>query len=210
MIRIVHADDHSVVRAGLAMVLSEEDDFEILGQASDGAQALALIEAHKPDVALLDFSMPTMNGLEATAHIADVFPETKVIILSVHEHRQYAIRALQAGASGYMHKGASDQAICEAIRKVHAGQRAMPAHLEDLEAANVPPGSALDVWDLSKREQQVFYLLAECRTSHEAAEELGVSVKTVDSHRGQIMRKLGLRGNSELTRFAIKEGLIKP
>lgn len=210
MIRIVHADDHPVVRAGLAMVLSDIEDFEIIGQASDGEKVVALVEEHRPDVALLDFSMPNMNGLEATRRIAELCPSTRVIILSVHEHRQYAVRALQAGAMGYMHKGAPDFAIAEAIRKVHSGNRAMPSHLVELETIRIPPGRTQEVGELSKREQQVFYLLAECRTSHEAAEELGVSVKTVDSHRGQIMRKLGLRGNSELTRYAIKEGLIKP
>lgn len=192
------------------MVLSSISDFEIVGQASDGDEALLLIEKQKPNVALLDFSMPNMNGLEATRCVSELRVQTKIIILSVHEHRHYALRALQAGAAGYMHKGAPDNEIVEAIRKVYAGKRAMPSHLIELESATIPPGSTLDVWELSKREQQVFYLLAECRTSHEAAEELGVSVKTVDSHRGQVMRKLGLRSNSELTRFAIKEGLIKP
>ena len=132
-----------------------------------------------------------------------------MLIVSVHEHRHYAIRAIAAGADGYMHKGAPAAELCEAIRKVHAGGRAMPEHLRDLETLEIQKESTLSVWELSRREQEVFYLLADCCNSHEAAKELGVSIKTVDSHRGQILRKLGLRNNAELTRFAIQQGLVK-
>lgn len=209
MIRIVHADDHTFVREGVAFALSESTEFEVVAQAEDGAQAVELVQQHCPDVVLLDLSMPNLDGLSATAKIKKTCPNTKVIILSVYEHRHYAKRALQAGADGYMHKAASRDEVREAIRKVHAGKRAMPSHLADLETLEIRPSKTLEVWELSKREQQVFYLLAECRTSHEAANELGVNVKTVDSHRGHILKKLGLRGNAELTRFAIKNNLIE-
>ena len=110
------------------MVLSSIDDFEVLDQANDGAEVLSMVETFKPDVALLDFSMPNMSGLEATRRIEEVCPRTRVIILSIHEHRHYALRALQAGAMGYMHKGAPPDAIIEAIRKVHAGNRGLRRH----------------------------------------------------------------------------------
>ena len=209
MIRVVHADDHPVVRAGLALVLANAGDFNVLAQGDDGEVALALIAKHQPDVAILDISMPTLSGLKATPKIRKVAPRTRVLIVSIHEHRHYAIRALLAGANGYMHKGAPAEELCEAIRKVHAGGRAMPSHLRDLESMDVQPEPTLTVWELSRREQEVFYLLADCTSSQEAAKELGVSVKTVDSHRGQILKKLGLRSNAELTRFAIQQGLVK-
>lgn len=209
MIRIVHADDHTFIRDGFAFSLSESKEFEVVGQAEDGAAAVELVKKHMPDVVLIDLSMPRMDGLTATTVIKKISPKIAVIVLSVHEHRHYAIRALQAGADGYMHKAATQDEVREAIRKVHAGKRAMPTHLLELETIEVKPSSALEVWELSKREQQVFYLLAQCRTSHEAASELGVNVKTVDSHRGHILKKLGLRGNAELTRFAIKNNLIE-
>lgn len=209
MIRIVHADDHTFIRDGFAFALSESTEFQVLAQAEDGAGAIDLAEQLRPDVVLLDLSMPNIDGLIAAGRIKEISPEIKVIILSVHEHRHYALRALQAGADGYMHKAASQEEVREAIRKVHNGKRAMPTHLLELESMEVIPCKTLAVWELSKREQQVFYLLAECRTSHEAASELGVNVKTVDSHRGHILKKLGLRGNAELTRYAIKNNLIE-
>lgn len=209
MIRVVHADDHPVVRAGLALVLANSGDFNLLAQADDGERALALIERHQPDVAVLDISMPNLSGLKATPRIKKIAPKTRVLIVSVHEHRHYGIRAITAGANGYMHKGAPATELCEAIRKVHAGKRAMPEHLRDLETLDIQSEPTLNVWELSRREQEVFYLLADCNNSHEAAKELGVSIKTVDSHRGQILRKLGLRNNAELTRFAIAQGLVK-
>jgi DNA-binding NarL/FixJ family response regulator len=209
MIKIVHADDHTFIRDGFAFALAESSEFEVVAQAEDGEAAVALVEVHRPDVVLLDLSMPKLDGLSAARKIKKLSPKIAVIILSVHEHRHYAIRALQAGADGYMHKAASQEEVRDAIRKVHAGKRAMPAHLVELETIEIQPTSSLEVWELSKREQQVFYLLASCRTSHEAAIELGVNVKTVDSHRGHILKKLGLRGNAELTRFAIKNNLIE-
>jgi DNA-binding NarL/FixJ family response regulator len=209
MIRIVHADDHTFIRDGFAFALAESDEFQVLAQAEDGAGAIELAEQLRPDVVLLDLSMPNVDGLTAATKIKKDHPSIKIIILSVHEHRHYALRALQAGADGYMHKGATQEEVREAIRKVHSGKRAMPSHLLELESMDVVPSKTLAVWELSKREQQVFYLLAECRTSHEAATELGVNVKTVDSHRGHILKKLGLRGNAELTRYAIKNNLIE-
>jgi len=209
MIRVVHADDHPVVRAGMALMLANTGDFNVLAQAEDGDAALALILKHQPDVAILDISMPRQSGLKVTPQIHKIAPKTKILIVSVHEHRHYAIRAIAAGADGYMHKGAPAPELCEAILKVHAGQRAMPKHLRDIETLEIEQGPAVGVWELSRREQEVFYLLADCCNSHEAAKQLGVSIKTVDSHRGQILRKLGLRNNAELTRFALQQGLVK-
>ncbi len=209
MIRVVHADDHPVVRSGLALVLANSGDINLLAQTDNGERAVALIEQHQPDVAVLDISMPNLSGLKAAPRIRKVAPKTGILIMSVHEHRHYAIRAITAGAHGYMHKGAPATDVCEAIRKVSKGRRAMPLHLADLEEMDIEAQPTLAVWELSRREQEVFYLLADCNSSHEAAKELGVSIKTVDTHRGQVLRKLGLRNNAELTRFAIAKGLIK-
>ena len=209
MIRIVHADDHTFVRDGVAFALSESAEFQVVAQAEDGAGAVKLVEQHRPDVVLLDLSMPNVDGLSAATRIKKFYPATKVIIMSVYGHRHYAKRALAAGADGYVLKAATREEMRQAIRTVHSGKRAMPSHLVDLETTEVKPSKTLEVWELSKREQQVFYLLAECCTSHEAADELGVNVKTVDSHRGHILKKLGLRGNADLTRFAIKNKLIE-
>ncbi len=209
MIRVVHADDHPVVRAGLALVLANSGDFNLLAQADNGERAVALIKEHQPDVAVLDISIPTLSTLKAAPRIRKIAPKTGILIVSVHEHRHYAIRAITAGAHGYMHKGAPATELCEAIRKVSVGKRAMPLHLSELEELDIDSEPTLAVWELSRREQEVFYLLADCHNSHEAAKELGVSIKTVDTHRGQILRKLGLRNNAELTRYAIAKGLIR-
>jgi DNA-binding NarL/FixJ family response regulator len=208
MIRIVHADYHTFSRDGFAFAMSDSTEFKVLAQAADGAGAIALTERLRPDVVLLDLSMPNIDGLTATAKIKKISSTIKVIILSVHEHRHYALRALQGGADGYMHKRASQDEVRDAIRKVHSGKRATPSHLADLETTEIQPSMTFKIWELSRREQQVFYLLADCRTNHEVADELGVNVKTVDTHRGHILKKLGLRSNAELTRFAIKNNLI--
>lgn len=209
MIHIVHADDHAVVRQGLGLLLVATGEIAIDGEAGDGEQAVALVKEHRPDVAVLDLSMPNMDGLKAATEIATACPQTRVLILSMYYDEANARRAIQAGATGFLSKSADVKEVLAAIKKVHSGKRAMPESLASLEDADLDILPALDSTPLSKREFQVMCRLADCRTSHEIAKELGVSVKTVDSHRGQVLRKLGLRSNSELTRYAIRNNLMK-
>lgn len=212
MIKVFIADDHSIVRAGLRRIVEESGDMEVIAEASDGKDALLRIQKEQPDVAVIDISMPGLDGLEVTAQLHAGYPKLPVIILTMHEEEQYVIRAIEAGAMGYITKRSAPEQLVNAIRKVHAGSRYLSAEATDLLALRVARGSQgqspLD--SLSTRELQVLRRLAMGHTNREIASAYGISIKTVDTYRFRLLKKLNLRNNAELSRFAIQNRLVEP
>jgi DNA-binding NarL/FixJ family response regulator len=212
--RVLLADDHAVVRSGLRAVLDREADIEVVAEAADGTEAIEKAVAHNVDLAILDVSMPRMTGLQATAELHVRRPGIRVLILSVHHGEQYLLEALRAGASGYVLKTAANRDLVEACRACMRGERflypgAVTAlireYLERARRGEATPGDPL-----TPRELQVVKLIAEGHTSDEIAELLVIRRKTVDRHRANILEKLGMRNAAELTRYAIRRGLIEP
>ncbi len=211
-IRILLADDHAIVREGVRLLLDAQPDMEVVGEAADGEQALALARELKPDLVLMDIGMPAMNGLEATRALKAAQPQTSILVLTMHEGEDYFFRILAAGASGYLLKGAGSAELLSAIRAVHQGgvylyptmaKKLMSDYLKNQEggaAANDP---------LTPRERQVLKLIAAGKSTREIAEELVLSSNTVQTHRLHIMEKLNLHKRSELIKYAIRRGLIE-
>lgn len=212
MIKVLIADDHSIVRAGLRRIVEESDDMEVIAEAADGKSAVLQVQREQPDVAVIDISMPGLDGLEVTAQIHSNYPKLPVIILTMHEEEQYVIRAIEAGAMGYITKRSAPEQLVNAIRKVHAGSRYLSAEATDLLVLRVARGSQgqspLD--SLSTRELQVLRRLAMGHTNREIASAYGISIKTVDTYRFRLLKKLNLRNNAELSRFAIQNKLVEP
>lgn len=212
--RILIADDHTMVRRGLRQVLSREPDMEIVCEATDGAEAVELALAGEVDLALLDVSMPRMTGLQAAREITQRDPELRVLMLSMHDNEQYLFEALQAGASGYVLKTAADLDVVEAVRSAMRGEPflypgAVRALVRDyLERARHGETTPQD--PLTAREQEIVKLIAEAYSNEEIATVLVISKKTVERHRANILQKLGMRDRVELTRYAIRRGLVDP
>jgi DNA-binding NarL/FixJ family response regulator len=209
-LRIAIADDHAIVREGLKRILTEQKDLEIVGEAANGFEAVELVRTAKPDIILMDISMPEKDGLDATREIIGMKCGTKVLILTMHSDEHYALRTMRAGATGYVVKGSPAEELIKAIHAVSEGKRFLPPKLESTFAERylTPEANYSPVESLSDREFQVLCLLATGLANREIAEKLFISVKTVDSHRSRILEKLGLRNNSDLTRFAIDNKLI--
>lgn len=212
-IRILLADDHAVLRAGLGALLSREPDMEVVGEAASGAEAVQKAEALQPDVVLLDISMPGMDGLEATAQIKRRCARTRVLILTMHEDRRYLLPALRAGAAGYVVKRAADAELIGAIRAIQRGEAflhpTMARFLVDEYAGQKATGAA-EGQPLSDREAEVLRLIAEGLSYKEMADRLGISVKTVETYRERIKEKLNLASRAELVRYALERGLLRP
>jgi DNA-binding NarL/FixJ family response regulator len=210
-IRVVIADDHAILRDGVRALLSTAADLEVVGEAADGAEAVARCQALRPDVVLLDVNMPGLGGLEAALVLRRECPDTRVLILSQHEDREYVARALQAGAAGYVLKKAAGAELVSAIRAVHQGGLVLdPAVARAaMEPERHEDAGASDYDRLTDREKQVLKLVAEGRANKEVAEELGISVKTAMSHREHLMQKLGLHSRTELVKFALRIGVIR-
>ena len=212
--RIVLADDHALVRQGFRALLSAIADFEVVGEASNGREALKLIHALAPEVALMDISMPELNGLDATARALREQPKLKVIIVSMHATESYVLEALRAGASGYLLKDADAGELERAIRAVARGERYLTpsvSHhvIERFVRAERGEGvSEAEV--LSPRQREVLQLIAEGRSTREIAERLHLSVKTIETHRAQLMQRLEIFDVAGLTRYALRIGLIDP
>ena len=212
--RILLADDHSVVRDGLRMVLESQPDMEVVAQAGDGAEALALGLEEDVHLAVLDVSMPRMTGLQAARELSRRRPELRIVMLSMHDKEQYFFEALKAGAAGYVLKSAANQDLIEACRAAMRGEpflypAAVTALIRDyLDRAR--RGEAGPDDPLTAREQEIVKLIAEGLTSDEIAESLVISSKTVDRHRANVLEKLGMRNRVELTRYAIRRGLVEP
>lgn len=212
MIRILLADDHSIVRDGLRRIIEEAGDMAVSAEASDGHEAIHAVQSNRPDVVLMDITMPGMDGLEAVAQIHGLDPDLPILVLTMHEEEQYVVRCISAGAMGYVTKRSASEELVKAIRKVHGGGRYLTASAAEALAMRMARGkegiSPVDA--LSDREVQVLKRLAQGHTNREIAEAYFISIKTVDTYRLRLLQKLNLRNNSQLTRFAIQNGLIAP
>ncbi len=211
MIKVLLADDHAIVRHGLRGIIEESGKMTVVAEAADGKSAVTLAREKRPDVAVVDISMPDIDGLEVTAQLKHYCPEIPVVILTMHEEDQYVIRAIEAGAKGYITKQSAPEQLVDAIHKVTAGGRYLTEAAAESLALRVAKGagqkSFLDA--LSRRELQVLRRLAMGHTNREIAEAYGISIKTVDTYRLRILKKLNLRNNAEISRFAIQNHLVE-
>jgi DNA-binding NarL/FixJ family response regulator len=209
--RVLIADDHGIVRSGLRLLLERQPDIEVVAEAADGAEARELAVRERPDLAILDVRMPKLTGLQVTREIKRQAPEVAVLILSMHDDERYLFEALKAGASGYVLKTQADTDLMEAVRAVERGEPFLtPSAQQTLIKDVLERGTDEREEDLTPREEEIVKLVAEAHTTREIAEILHLSEKTVENHRGNAMRKLGMRDRVELVRYAIRRGLIEP
>src|SRR3954453_12698909 len=212
--RILLADDHTVVRGGLRLLLNAQPDLEVVAEASDGAEAVELGLDESIHLAILDVTMPRMTGLQAAAELSRRRPELRGLMLSMHDNEQYFFEALKAGASGYVLKTAANRDLIEACRAAMRGEPVLyPAAVRALLRSNLDraaQGKETPADPLTPRELEVVKLIGEGHTSEEIAGMLFISKKTVDRHRGNVLKKLGMRNRVELTRYAIRRGLVEP
>jgi DNA-binding NarL/FixJ family response regulator len=209
--RVLIADDHGIVRSGLRMLLENSPGIEVIGEAADGAAAREMAIRERPDLAILDVKMPKLTGLQATREIRTQAPEVSVLILSMYDDERYLFEALKAGASGYVLKAQADSDLLEAVRAVQRGEPFLTPKAQQALIKDVLGGQASAPADeLTPREQEVVKLVAEAHTNREIAEILHLAEKTVENHRSNAMRKLGMRDRVELVRYAIRRGLIEP
>jgi DNA-binding NarL/FixJ family response regulator len=208
-IRILLADDHALVRAGMKSLLESAEGFEVVGEAPNGREAVRLAKALKPDVALFDIAMPELNGLDAARRLGAECPEVRVLILSMHTDPGYVREAMQAGTAGYLLKDAGVEELELAIRAALRGERYLDPRISKqviegyVRGLDAPEGAAL-----TPRQREILQLIAEGRSTREIAQRLHVSVKTVETHRAQLMDRLGIRDVAGLTRYAIRIGLV--
>jgi DNA-binding NarL/FixJ family response regulator len=211
VIRVVIADDHGIVRSGLRMLIERQNDMKVVAEAEDGVAALAVTQIERPDVAVLDVSMPLMTGLQAAREIRSHVPDTRVLLLSMHDDERYFLEGLEAGAAGYVLKRAADTDLIGAVRTVAGGRTFLSDDAqrtlmdEWLEGGSTEPGDPL-----TPRELEVVKLIAEAFTNRQIAETLKLSEKTIESHRANVFSKLGMRDRVELVRYAIRRGLVEP
>jgi DNA-binding NarL/FixJ family response regulator len=203
-ITVLLADDHTIVREGLRTMLELEPNLQVLGEAANGRQAVALAGKLRPDVVLMDFSMPLLNGVEATRQVLAAAPATKVVMLSAHGDDLYVAKAAEAGAVGFLLKQASARDVCRTIEEVAAGKKLLSAP-----PSRPPERFRKKIPQLTPREREVLQLIAEGKANKQTAAELGISIKTVEKHRENLMAKLGLHATAELTRYAIGAGIIE-
>jgi two-component system response regulator NreC len=214
-IRVLIADDHAVVRSGLKQLMGDQADFEVIGEAADGREALEKVKAQRPDVIVLDIAMPGVSGLEAAALIKEAAPECRIVILTMHGKETFVRQVLAAGALGYVLKASPVQDVLAAVRAAHRGEYFLSSKIEAevvgayLESRREAP--AVRGYDLlSEREQQIFRLVAEGNSTNQIAEVLCVSPKTVEKHRTNIMKKLALKDRLDMVKYAVKIGIIDP
>ncbi|HVE57084.1 MAG TPA: response regulator transcription factor [Pyrinomonadaceae bacterium] len=211
-ITIVLADDHRIVRQGLHALLKAEPDFNVIGEADDGIEALEMVKKLNPDVAVLDLMMPGLSGLEVARQITKQAARTKTVILSMYDDEGFVLEALANGVSAYVLKDMGSSDLIHAIREVRNGHRYLSAPLSDRAIdvyEQMTKAGTLDKYEtLTTREREVLHLSAEGRTNSEIAERLGISVRTAETHRSNVMHKLGVHTQADLTRYAIKRGII--
>ena len=210
MIRILLADDHSIVRDGLRRIVEEDGAMTVVAEASDGLEAIRKVAASQPDVVVVDISMPGLDGLEVVSRLRESNPKLPVLILTMHEEAQYIVRAIEAGAMGYLTKQSAPEQLVTAIRRIHDGHRYITDEATEALALRIAKGARaktpLD--SLSMRELQVLRRLGMGHTNREIASAYNISIKTVDTYRARLLKKLSLRNNAELVRFAIQNKLI--
>jgi DNA-binding NarL/FixJ family response regulator len=209
--RLLIADDHGVVRGGLRLLLDRQPDMEVVAEAADGVRAVEQALAHRPDIAILDVAMPRRTGLQAAREIRGHAPEVAVLILSMHDDERYLFEALKAGAGGYVLKHQADHDLVAAVRAVVRGEPFLTGEAQRaLVRAWLADSSSGPAEPLTAREQEVLKLIAEAHTNREIGAILHLAEKTVESHRANLLRKLGMRDRVELVRYAIRRGLIEP
>jgi len=207
--RIVLADDHVLVRQGLKSLL-EREHFQVMAEASDGQDAVRLVETHQPDIAILDISMPTLNGIDAARGLSRSASKTKVILLTQHEEEQYIHEALEAGVKGYVLKNQVANDLIQAIRQVGRGEFYLSPGISRAVMEAYRNKSERPADPLTTRERQVLQLIAEGKSTKDTASVLGISVKTAESHRMRLMQKLNIHETASLVRYAVRRGLIQP
>ncbi|MGH9161321.1 MAG: response regulator [Vicinamibacteraceae bacterium] len=213
-IRVLVADDHTIVRQGLVSLLQAEQEIEVIGQAADGLEAVSQVVALRPDIVVLDITMPRLSGLDAARRIREVQPQCRILVLTMHDDEEYVLKMSRVGASGYIVKDGAAAELIEAIRSLAAGRTYFAGKVPYLPGAvgrdnahatnNVHPLASL-----TNREREVFRLVAEAKTNPQIAKLLGLSPKTVDNHRTRLMEKLGIHSTAELVRFAARHGLLE-
>ena len=214
-ITVLLAEDHTIVREGFRKMLELEDDFEIVGEAQDGRQAVALVKKFHPEAVLMDIAMPLLNGLEATRQLLKAVPTTKVIMLSAHSDDAYVKNATDSGAVGFLLKQTSAHDVCRAIREVQKGKTffspSITKHLNHLNPQSLGRTGAFSkkAAELTSREMEVLQLIAEGKANKETASELGIGIKTVEKHREHLMEKLDIHDTASLIRYAISAGIIE-
>jgi DNA-binding NarL/FixJ family response regulator len=210
-IRVLLADDHTLLRDGLVRILESEGDVQVIAQAADGGEALEQALALRPDVVVTDVSMPRLSGIELAHRLRQALPHTRVLVLTMHQEDQYVLQAVRAGASGYLVKDSPAAELLAAVRNVHAGRghfgpqvaRALAEQLQHPERAADDPYATL-----TRREREVFRLIAEGLTTKEIARQLSISTKTAENHRTRVLGKIGVRNTAELVRYALRRGLL--
>jgi DNA-binding NarL/FixJ family response regulator len=212
-IRVLVADDHAIVREGLGTMLSNQPDMVVVGLAANGREAIRMVDEYQPNVAIMDISMPELNGIDAISQMLPRHPGIKVIVLSIHETKPYVSRALKAGARGYLLKETAGLEVVDAVRAVYSGERYLSQRISDLltditfrsldGSKEVSP-----LEQLSPREREILQLVAEGKTSQEISERLSISSKSVDTYRSRLMRKIGVEDLAGLVKFAIQHGVI--
>jgi DNA-binding NarL/FixJ family response regulator len=213
-IKVLIADDHQIVREGLRSMLEKEPGIQVVGEAEEGRTTLRLARDLTPDVIIMDVAMPELNGIEATRQILAEIPTIKVIALSMHDDRRFVLNMIKAGAKGYLLKDSAFKDLAKAIRAVVANKTYLSSEIADvvvkdyLATSSTEESSAFGL--LSPREREVLQLIAEGKTTNQTAEQLHISIKTVETHRAQLMAKLKVKGVAELTKYAIREGLTTP
>ena len=211
-ISIVLADDHQVVRQGVRALLESERGFKVVADAGDGLEAISLVERLKPDVLVVDLMMPGLNGQEVTRRVSKLCPKTRIVVLSMHSSEPYVMEALRNGAAGYVLKDASCADLIHAVREVMAGRRYLSPPLSERAIDAYQDKAKAAIWDrydmLTTRERETLQLVAEGRTNNEIASRLGISPRTAETHRSNLMRKLQLRTHTDLIKYAIEQRII--
>lgn len=211
MIRIVVADDHAIVREGLKRIMADAHDLQVVDEAADGSEVMRAVREREFEVLVLDLSMPGRSGMELIKLVKSEKPRVRILVLSMHQEAQYATRAIKSGASGYLTKESAPAQLQQAVRKIAAGGAYISAEVAEQLALGAMPGSEVAPHEtLSDREFEVFRFLAAGVTVSEIAQRLNLSVKTVSTHKSNLMQKLGLHNQSELVRYALKHGLAEP